>query len=80
MRSFLTTSKEGILSLKEEMSMLREYIELESIRFEGKVSTDIEGETELNVLIPSMIIQPVVENALKYSTSVKTIKNTLKYR
>ncbi|MDA9161174.1 histidine kinase [Crocinitomicaceae bacterium] len=78
MRSFLTTSKEGILSLKEEMSMLREYIELESIRFEGKVSTDIEGETELNVLIPSMIIQPVVENALKYSTIGENNKKHIK--
>ncbi len=78
MRSFLTTSKEGILSLSEEMSMLREYVELESIRFEGEISTDFEGETEMDVLIPSMIIQPVVENALKYSTIGENNKKHIK--
>ena len=68
MRSFLTKSKEGSLTIKEEMRILKGYLELESIRFEEGISIQFSGEIDSEVLIPAMIIQPVLENAVKYSS------------
>jgi ligand-binding sensor domain-containing protein/putative methionine-R-sulfoxide reductase with GAF domain len=67
LRAILVYSDREFISLKEEIDILRMYIELESIRFKDAFSfiihchEDIEME-EIN--IPTLLIQPFVENAI----------------
>ena len=66
MRSFLTKSKEGSISITEEIDILKGYLELETIRFEKKISLRFSGDINSKLLIPSMIVQPAAENAVKH--------------
>jgi hypothetical protein len=55
------------INLEEEIDRLRNYLDLERMRLEGKFTyhIDIEGISDSeDILIPSMIIQPFVENAI----------------
>jgi len=62
-------------SLKNELELLNLYIEIMKVRFRDKlfVKTNIENET-LNALVPGFILQPLVENSIRYS--METLKNT----
>jgi ligand-binding sensor domain-containing protein len=66
-RRVLQNSKEKLITLADELEMIRLYLDLEKIRLEDDVEFEIfvdEGIEENRVLIPSMIIQPILENAI----------------
>ncbi|MEN8800247.1 MAG: histidine kinase, partial [Flavobacteriaceae bacterium] len=66
-RLMLENSEYQKVSLQNELDMLKAYIELEIIRFKGKINYSIEVGKNLDresILIPSMILQPFVENAI----------------
>lgn len=68
-RSVLDNSENVFNTWAHEMELLKWYLELEQIRFESKVNYEIKVHPDLEnlkVLIPSMIIQPFVENSLKH--------------
>lgn len=68
-RAYLEHSSKGKISLKEEMDCLNIYLELEKLRFEEKLSYSIiidENIDVYDVKIPTMLIQPYIENALKH--------------
>ncbi len=71
-------SKEYI-PLSEEISFLKEYAELEKYRLGGKVQFEFDIEVEdLDLLIPPMLIQPVVENSIKHGLHHKKEGGTIK--
>jgi two-component system, LytTR family, sensor kinase len=59
--------------LREELDFLRRYIEIMEIRFQGrlKVTTAIDDGAE-EALVPNLILQPIVENALEHGASRST--------
>ncbi|MGB5238220.1 MAG: histidine kinase [Flavobacteriaceae bacterium] len=66
-RLMLENSEHQDVSLQDELEMLKAYIELEIIRFKGKIKYSIHLDENLeseSILIPSMILQPFVENAI----------------
>jgi tetratricopeptide (TPR) repeat protein len=66
-RLMLENSEHQKVSLQNELDMLKAYIELEIIRFKGKIKYSIDVGENLDsesILIPSMILQPFVENAI----------------
>lgn len=67
-RDFFELSKEQTISIEKEKKLLNTYLELEKMRFKGKLSYQIEVQPELNIKtkIPSMLLQPVVENAINH--------------
>lgn len=67
-RKILNNSDLEYISLAEELESLQLYMELEKMRFEDIHSTLIIAQTinPSEILIPSMIIQPYVENAIKH--------------
>lgn len=68
-KSLLFGGKE-VISLNEELSLLNHYLDIEKIRF-GKrlmVEQNIE-EAALNCLIPPLLLQPLLENAIKHGIS-----------
>ena len=73
-RSILNNSVKSRVRLSEEMTMLQHYIQLESIRFEGKFDSVIQIDSKVDaesVEIPSMLIQPYVENAILHGLNNK---------
>lgn len=68
-RSVLNFSSQERISLKQEIEMLKNYIELEragkETPFELTISIDPEMETDF-IEIPPMLLQPFVENAMKH--------------
>lgn len=69
MRAILNQSRKQFVSIEEEADLLRMYLELESLRFNQAFSWTLEVDTNLitsEMMIPSMILQPVVENSIKH--------------
>ena len=71
LRQTLSRSSEFI-SLREEIDTLQSYVMLQSYRYQGafEASYDI-AEDVLKVPVPSLILQPVVENAIFHGSSEK---------
>ncbi len=80
MRKILDTSENNEIELAEEADTLRLYLELEQLRFGSDFNFNIEIDQKVDphsTHIPSMIIQPFVENAIKHGLLHKKGKKTL---
>lgn len=77
MRMILENSREEIITVQQEQQFLGLYLEMEKIRFRGKFNFTIHNTQQGNLKykIPAMLLQPIVENALKYG--VNEVDNTL---
>ncbi len=79
-RSILTHSVDNKIKLSEELDMLKNYISLEMLRFEEKFDFKliIDPELEIDYIkIPSLLIQPYVENAILHGIYNKKEKGCL---
>ncbi|MFP4557421.1 MAG: two-component regulator propeller domain-containing protein [Bacteroidales bacterium] len=76
MRLILDNSQQTTIPLKDEFDALKLYLELESIRLAGKFeySIEIESDDLLKARIPSLIIQPFVENSIWHGIMLKPTK------
>ncbi|MGN6295587.1 MAG: histidine kinase [Ginsengibacter sp.] len=66
-RLILNTTREANISLEKELEMLTLYLELEKLRFGAKLNYRVYVDPlllERNISIPTMIIQPFIENAI----------------
>lgn len=78
-RSSLTNSEKNFISAGVEIELIKSYLELEKLRFEEDFEYDlIEAERLEGIQIPSMIIQPFVENAVKHGLMHKSGEKLLK--
>ena len=83
----LMRSSDHFVTLREELESIDEYLDIEVVRFgpQLKVVKRIGADT-LDVLVPSMILQPLVENSIKHGLARKigggriTITTTLRDR
>lgn len=67
LRSILIHSDKELISLKEELDILKLYVELESVRFKEAFTYDIYCDEDIDVdeiKIPTLLVQPFVENAI----------------
>jgi two-component system LytT family sensor kinase len=64
--------QDHFIPLREELASVDEYLDIEVIRFGSQlqVEKDIAPDT-LDVLVPSMILQPIVENSIKHGIAPK---------
>ena len=70
LRSSLSADKKELILFKDEMETVRDYLSMETIRFEERLNFDInispESET---VLVPPLMFQTLVENGIKHGIS-----------
>jgi len=68
----LLRSQEHFVTLREELASIDEYLDIETIRFGPtlKVEKQIDPAT-LDQMVPSMLLQPLVENSIKHGISRK---------
>ena len=68
-RNYLHFSDTGFISIQDEVHNLNLYLELEKLRFEEELEYTFQVDDAANsddIYIPTMLIQPYVENALKH--------------
>ncbi len=71
-REILNNSKEKFSTLESEISILKKYVEIQKIRFGDRINFSVEvSPAFLNIKIPSLILQTLVENAIKHGISPK---------
>lgn len=67
-RSFFELSRKQTITISQEIELLENYLEIEQLRFEDKLNYAIvkDGNLDEETLIPTMLLQPIVENAINH--------------
>ena len=69
-RRSLAEDPTGDVSLDQEVELQRAYLEIEGVRFPERLRTAFDVPTALGgITVPGMILQPLVENAVRYAVS-----------
>ena len=81
LRHTLESSSEQEVSLEQELQFLDNYLDIQQIRFQGllEVRREIDPEV-LQALVPNLIVQPLVENAIQHGVSKTDGKGYLAVR
>lgn len=70
LRSSLTSGRRKFVALEEEMKVVRDYMALEKVRFEERINFSFSIPEHLHkVHIPPLLVQTLVENAVKHGIS-----------
>jgi len=56
----------SLTTLRSEMELVEAYVHIERARFGDRLEVDYDVKTELNIRIPPLILQPLVENAIRH--------------
>ena len=79
----LTLENVGVqeVSLKQELEFLSSYLEIEQTRFQDRlrIETDIDQEA-LDALVPNLILQPLVENAIRHGIEPYAVPGKVEIR
>jgi hypothetical protein len=72
LRGLLNTDGQQLVTLREEMEWVRGYLSLEALQFENRLSTtiDVDGNL-LTAKLPPLILQTLVENAIKHGIAAR---------
>lgn len=77
----LLRKHENFASLGEELDFINDYLSIEMIRFGDKLRFEKEVEPEtLDLLVPSMLLQPLIENSVKHGLSSKVDGGMVRFR
>jgi two-component system LytT family sensor kinase len=70
LRVSLRHASTPIVTLAEELTFLDDYLAIESVRFEGRISVSVQADDEtLDARVPSFLLQPFVENAIRHGVN-----------
>ena len=68
----LLRSQDHFVTLREELAAVDEYLDIERVRFGPSLTVQLEiDEGSLDTIVPSMILQPLVENSIKHGLGRK---------
>jgi len=83
LRMVLSLSEHNMIPLRDELDMNRLYLELESLRFRDSFHYELTvapDTDEDEIMFPSILIQPLIENAIWHGLMPKTGEKTLSIR
>ncbi|NUS98382.1 MAG: histidine kinase [Gemmatimonadaceae bacterium] len=74
LRHTLDEGDEQEIPLARELEMLRRYLEIMEVRFQGNLYVSVDADVSLDdALVPNLVLQPLVENAFRHGlASVRT--------
>ena len=77
----LLRKHENFSALRDELSFIEDYLSIEVVRFGDKLRFEKDAaEDTLDMLVPSMLLQPLVENSIKHGLSNKVQGGTIRIR
>lgn len=69
LRATLDQSRADMVPLEQEVDYIRDYLDIESIRFRDRLAVHYDVPPELlGARVPSLVLQPLVENAIKHGS------------
>jgi two-component system LytT family sensor kinase len=72
LRLTLDNSDNQEVTLEQELEFLRCYLDIELTRFQDRLTVDLEiAPSTLTAHVPNLILQPIVENAIRHGIAVK---------
>lgn len=81
LRAGLTTDSPHEVSLEDELAFLNRYLEIERMRFGDRLTIDLSvDEAALGASVPNLILQPIVENAIRYGVAAVDRPSTVSIR
>ncbi|CAL2101429.1 conserved protein of unknown function [Tenacibaculum sp. 190130A14a] len=80
LRAIFENSTKNYVPIEDELESLQNYIELQQFRFQGRFNYSIENtiNEEDEVLIPPMLLQPFVENAILHAFKKEEVTGNIK--
>jgi two-component system LytT family sensor kinase len=67
LRQSLRHASTPLVTLAEELTFLDDYLAIETVRFEGRISVSVRADDDtLDAVVPSFLLQPLVENAIRH--------------
>jgi two-component system LytT family sensor kinase len=77
-RYVLLHADRPLSAIDEEMDFLRSYLEIEQVRFGERLLVEFDVENSIaHTAVPSLILQPLVENAIKHGIAPKIGKSRI---
>lgn len=74
LRYSLVQDKGPTVPLRDELAVLRRYLDIEQIRFEDKLDVQFEVDpAATDIAVPSFLLHPLVENAVKHGMATSTL-------
>ncbi len=83
LRSSLESSREDYILLEEEISSIKNYLELQQLRYEKKFDYKIDVDPKIDLesaILPPMLLQPFIENAIEHGIKHKEAKGHIRIR
>jgi two-component system, LytTR family, sensor kinase len=81
LRGVLRRSSHEFTTLGDEMDLIRAYLDIERARFEERLHVDLHLADDLRALpVPSLLLQPLVENAIKHGIAPRRAGGTVLVR
>ena len=81
LRTALEASPPQEVPLREELAFCQRYLEIERIRFSDRLQVDVQvPEETLDAFVPHLVLQPLVENALKHGIAQRSAAGRLEVR
>jgi sensor histidine kinase YesM len=81
LRLTLDNSGAQEVTLQKELEFLKCYLEIESIRFQDRLSVNMDIEPQvLDARVPNLILQPIVENAIKHGIAPRAAPGRIHIR
>ena len=81
LRYTLASGVDELVTLEHELEIVQDYLELESLRFEDRLKVDCSVTSDARrIRIPVMLLQTVVENAIKHGIGALPAGGVLKIR
>jgi two-component system, LytTR family, sensor kinase len=81
LRLTLENSGAQEVSLRDELDFLKCYLDIEGIRFYDRLTVRMEIEPQtLSVRVPNLILQPIVENAIRHGIAPRSVPGLIEIR
>ncbi len=78
-RHSLASDPTSDVPLSDEIALQRHYLEIEAVRFPDRLRTEFDvPQALMTACVPGMILQPLVENSIKYAVSASTRPVTIR--
>ncbi|MCZ8515516.1 histidine kinase [Paenibacillus filicis] len=77
-RSFDFKHLDSLSTLEDELVLVQAYLNIEKVRFGAKLNAEYDVDTNLDIRMPPLILQPLVENAVRHGLMSNLTGGTVK--
>ncbi|HUI31032.1 MAG TPA: histidine kinase [Candidatus Acidoferrales bacterium] len=79
LKSTIYQNERHEITFREEVRFIRQYLEIEKVRYKDRMEIELDiGEETLDVFVPNLLLQPVLENAIRYAVAARKSKGIVK--